>query len=354
MTVSKKHTVFLSFAKPDEKLAGHVCELFKDMRESVYYAPETLRRSAGGETWRKHILDGIHSSSAFIPIYTRHSVKRPWVLFESGVAEAYGIKRFPVRAASVSMDEIELIGKDVTVYDLFDETSLMDLVFNVCKTHDQVMDPVELRQLIERNMSNNHNKDAILQLSKTRWVFIAGNVPDENSKDNKLKNEINKYVKSLTTTLLKHEFSIASCPQVLDVGKVASTTYLDFIKNNSAEGVDFRISGLYPIDRFARQHTGLDNEVTEAWKRHLNEFRKSYLSDVEWLILIGGSKGTLEEYSAAKELGTKIVFVPFFGGTAYNLWKNSNEIKRRPYDMWKQGQKSLNAQIISTYLKSYK
>ena len=55
----KKYAVFLSFAQPDRELAEKLSGLFEDIRETVYFAPETLRRSAGGEEWRKHVLQGI-------------------------------------------------------------------------------------------------------------------------------------------------------------------------------------------------------------------------------------------------------------------------------------------------------
>jgi len=40
---NKKHTVFLSFAQPDQELAQKLSDLFLDIRETVYFAPEALQ-----------------------------------------------------------------------------------------------------------------------------------------------------------------------------------------------------------------------------------------------------------------------------------------------------------------------
>ena len=51
------------------------------------------------------------------------------------------------------------------------------------------------------------------------------------------------------------------------------------------------------------------------------EFRKSYLRDQEWLLTIGGSEGTMEEYTAAKDCKVKVLPIPCFGGSSLDNWK---------------------------------
>lgn len=159
-----------------------------------------------------------------------------------------------------------------------------------------------------------------------------------------------KFVSDLTASLLQRGFSIASCPQVEDVGKVVSSAYLDYRRRHRTEEAHYRIGGLYPVDRFAREESDLESELQEKWMLHLHEFRKSYSADVECLVLVGGNVGTMEEYRAAKELKTKVVMVPFFEGTAYHLWKEASEIQQKPYEGWRKDEKAKPAKEITEFL----
>jgi hypothetical protein len=360
MSQFKKYAVFLSYATPNRELAQHINELFQDVKESVYYAPESLRNVPGSEQWRRHVIQGMKDSSTFVPIYTRQSIKRPWVLFESGAAEALGLKRFPVRTAGVSMEEIEPMGKDVTVYNLFEERSLKNLVINVKNAHRPHEDRSKIRDSVDRAMKKNSHKDAILRASKARWVFIAGNMPSKEmvsdelrwwESEDEFRNKLRNFVRDLTHSLLKAGFNLASCPQVPDVGQIVSTSYHDYQQKYPKETPHYRIGGLYPIDRYTRDHMDLDSEIQSQWELYLSEFKKSYLAGVEWLILIGGGTGTFREFNAACDLATKIVPVPFFGGTAYNLWKEIQEKSESPYAKWECGQSPQAASLIVEYMK---
>ena len=193
-------------------------------------------------------------------------------------------------------------------------------------------------------MKKNKHKDKIINLSKSRWIFIAGNLPYNKDKllnENKyfknsediLKEKIQNFVCELTMGLIHNNFNVASCPQVEDVGRVVSSTYLETRKKYTDLNTDYRIGGLYPVDMFTRETTHPDTEILENWKHHLNNFRKSYLAYVEWLILIGGGTGTREEFDAAQKINTKILLVPFFWGTSMDLWKNNNN-NDAPYSGW--------------------
>jgi hypothetical protein len=228
------------------------------------------------------------------------------VLFESGVAEAHCLRRFPVRTAGVSLNDIELIGRDVTVFDLSSPRELTDLVVNVSQVHNPNQDQDRLRKAIETLLTRNDYRDTILNLAKNRWVFIAGSLPKEAQDDPALPSRLRTFARQLTISLLQRGFSVISCPQVENIGKVVLEAYLDYRKQHRDEAIHYRIGGLYPVDLFAREKSDLDVEIQEAWKQQLHGFRKDYLTDVEWLLLVGGSVGTQEEYKAARELQTKI------------------------------------------------
>jgi hypothetical protein len=67
------------------------------------------------------------------------------------------------------------------------------------------------------------------------------------------------------------------------------------------------------------------------WFMELMRYRKSYLSDMECLIALGGSQGTNDEITAARELNNVRVFpVPCFGGIAMQEWKGLSDSEQGP------------------------
>jgi hypothetical protein len=356
MATDKKYIAFLSYADTDKDLARAISELFQSLKEEVFFASESLERSAGGVEWRKSLINAIKRSHCFIPIYTRHSIRRPWIMFESGVSEAYGLKRFPTRVSGVSLKDIESIGKDVQVYRLHELESLTQLCINVCLAKPGSCSEDFIRNKLPEIIKKNRYAKSILELSKIRWVFIAGNQPQDidsqisflphfRSKQQYL-DELQKYVEALTLELIRKGFGLVSCPQVDTVGRVVSTKYLQYTTENPKEKAHYRIGGFY-----LRESPKLEGKIQELWWQQISEFRKSYLEDVDRLVVIGGGSGTKQEYEAALELGIKIDLVPFFGGISYRLWFNGNSDRKRPYERWSEKEGVLPARDLVEYFK---
>lgn len=360
----KKYSAFLSYAEPDLDLAEALYNLLRSLLENPFFAARTLQR-VGGKEWRQTVVDGIAQSATFVAIYTRKSIRRPWVLFESGVAEAHGVLRLPARTASVSISNIEPIGKDVPVYDLSDKDSLLELlslIFASQRQNDTGDARHKIKRVIEQLGEQNRFFKRVIDLSKDRWIFVAGNTPTEKDIEeliwckkhgdsvkeqlDHVSNELANYTKTLSTALFENGFNVMSCPQVPLVGRQTALSYMEYLKFPPPEISHYRIGGLYPIDRDLRKAIGgtaefmetfiegdLGKELDEEWARHLMEFRLSYLAEMEWLILLGGSVGTREEHLAGMEIDTKPCPIPFFGGTALKIWKVMNS-DNRPFSDW--------------------
>lgn len=326
----KQFTAFLSFADPDRPLVKALNDLFWQLREPTYFAPIELP-ATGSPAWREKILEGVQSSCCFVPIYTRHSISRKWVLYESGVADSIGLPRFPAKVSGIGISDIEdLPNPSALVYDLSDREGLVQLLINVClsKGGDRSRVEADVHRVVDRST---HARE-ILNLAKVRWVFVAGNTPNDESTlradlkwyTNKADYEarLRKFAVSLAGSLLGDGFSIAACPQVGSVGLHVINTTADLLSSKAfSDPVDYRISGIYPIDRDARE-INLSENAKKQWVAHIMSFRRSYLDDQEWLILIGGNQGTIDEYTGAKECGVKVFAVPCFGGSARAIWRN--------------------------------
>ncbi len=323
----EEYAAFLSFADPDRDFVKLIHDLFWQLKVRTYFAPEQLPK-AGSPEWRKQIIREIQNSYSFVPIYTRHSINRPWILYETGLADANGLPRYPARVSSVPIADIDYLpGPGAFTYDLFDKNSLAQLIINVCLSKGGDKDKVtaKVNSIVETSTFTKQ----IITLSKTRWVFIAGNFPTNaalpdsgiewlTTKED-YKTRLKDFVEVLTETLLDQGFSIAACPQVSAVGMNVINKAVSCLDSKDYVGpVDFRISGIYPIDREAREIT-LSASAKKKWLDHIMSFRKSYLIDQEWLIVLGGNQGTREEYLAAEASKLNIFSIPCFGGTAESI-----------------------------------
>jgi hypothetical protein len=324
MTKKKPYAAFLSFAHPDRELVMCLKSLFGQLNKEVFFSLQELRKAKTRE-WRTKITEAIHDSTCFIPIYTRHSLRREWVLYESGIADAYKLHRLPARVASVSPSDIEdLPSPGAFVYDLSEKDLLARLIINVC-VHDGE-DEAAFTPRVYNIVQDSPLAKRVCQLSLTRWVFIAGNYPEDAALPNSGINwfttrqeyldRLKRFCEMLTEALLDQGFSVSACPQVESVGMHVinrAVSYLDSVQHPS--DVDFSIGGIYPIDRTARK-SSLSETARRKWLDHIMEFRKSYLSNQEWIILIGGNEGTKEEHDAARKSKVKVMAIPCFGGTA--------------------------------------
>lgn len=378
----RRHSAFISYASPDEQLAEAVYDLLKLLDLDPFFAKRSLQR-VGGDEWRKQVIDGISSSATFLPIFTRDSVDRPWVLFESGVAEAFKVPRLPVRTSAVDMPDIQSIGKDVTVYDISDETSLFNLLAVIYSRTRKVSYQSALHKIKRFIVPETRERiklDRVLDLSKDRWIFIAGNKPsfdhigeirwiDDESKTQEyryqqIKEKMSFFSRDLSLALFGAGFRLMSCPQVELVGRQVAFSYLDHINSNNLENSIYRIGGLYPIDRDLRAENestadylegykegNLGERLNTEWKDHLIDFRRSYLAEMEWLILLGGSVGTTEEYIASKSLKIKICPIPFFGGAAYEIWKQL-PANQRPFPKWTPDKNMKSVGEVVRFLKT--
>lgn len=338
---TKKYAAFLSFAYPDKDLVDYLRSLFQQLNKQVFYSPQSLQESlkAKPKGWRRKIIDAVRDSACFVPIYTRHSLRREWVLYESGVADAFRKQRFPARSASVSPTEIEdLPGPGDFVYDLSDKDQLAQLITNVCEQDGDDRGTVQPK--VFNVVHNSPLAEAVCKLARTRWVFVAGNYPDNAAQPSSGINwftnradyleRLKRFCEMLTESLLEGGFSVCACPQVDSVGMhvtAKAVAYLD--DTDHPPHVDFAIGGIYPIDRDARNRA-LSETARRKWHNHIMEFRKSYLSKQEWLVLIGGNEGTREEHDAAKKAKVKVIAIPCFGGMAASLHAKTTDSGREP------------------------
>lgn len=318
----KDFDVFISFAEPDKLLAHELCLLLEEVDLRGYYAHEELGR-AGTSDWRKQIHDGIRRSRCFLPIMTRSSMWRPWVLYERGAADANGLELVPARVQGLSQRDLSAIPfGDPYVHVLFDKDGLKRLVLDLWR---YIHPKMEKGNALTTVVDNSEHAENVIRIAKTRWVFIAGSKPeDEEIYDPALKvigkpglegpAVLRRVARDIANGLLDSGFNLMSCPEVPDVGKVVSDTVLERL--DSSKSIDanrYRIGGIYPVRELLKLGEG-SFEKRGHVANWLSEFRTQYLAPVEWLVILGGNEGTKAEAMAATNELTKICTIPALGG----------------------------------------
>ena len=379
MENEKKYCAFLSFASPDKELAESINYLFADFDEQICYSDLSLSK-AGEPDWRNQIIESIQQSNAFITLYTNNSIKNPWVLYELGLAEASSITRYPVIVDGISKNDIRLPGKDVLFYELYKPEKLKDLIRNILKIKYPSKDEAHLENRIKRILELSPYTKKILTIASKRKIFFAGNQPSQHTgieKDSKYssndKYDISKeicwcsdekeyqkkivnFVDRLTISLLERNLNITSCPQVDLVGKVIAKSATTWLTKNKKPIDKYQIGGIHPINRFLGNLGEIDDNLQKQWLAHWFKFRKNYLKNHEWLIIIGGNEGTKEEYHAASDLGINIYAIPCFGGISKKIWDDIPDNYKGPCKRCKKQDGNCDSkeiEKIATFISEY-
>ncbi|MBI5094145.1 MAG: toll/interleukin-1 receptor domain-containing protein [Candidatus Hydrogenedentes bacterium] len=333
--------VFISFAQPDKDLANKLRALLTAVDLTWYFAPEDLPRSDGD--WEENILkDGLKESRYFLPILTRESLHRSWVLFEAGAAAALKLPFLITHVHGIDEKEINFFphGAKPFHFKLYEKPALKQLILKIGEGRFR---SERDRQAFVANVNDVFARqpnviEEVLCRARRRWVFIAGNHPRVRSK----RVISDKFIRLLSAKLIEAGFNISACPQVEPVGKVALETAAKWVASGqrcplTGCKIDYEIAGLYPLDRELRTGGIHAPDIINRWQDKLLEFRRSYLTDKDWLIVIGGNEGSEEEFDAVRALNAggkqriKVCFVTCFGGAAQELSRQFASNKNQLY-----------------------
>lgn len=333
-----KYAAFLSFANSDRELVYSLHKLFEEVGLTTYFAPEELPKR-GSDEWRKTILNSMKDCQCVIPVLTRHSILRPWVLYEIGAADMQGLPIYRARTVDITSTQLQQMpGTDGYAFNLSDEQNLKDLILKVCE-HSRGAD---FRNNVEKMVTKLLEEDKlaykIRELSSLRKVFIGGSPPTnrEHLDKLKIKNEsstgnelLGEVVKNFTKNLLEEGFFVSSCPDTSVVGVSVAKAAIDWAKKNGKKLTEcYSIQGNLQLICDESDETGLLHVLESGFM----ESRKQYLKDYEYLVVFGGNSRSMLECRAARELGTvKIIPVPCIGGTALEIY-NSPNFKTMKFD----------------------
>lgn len=326
-TNSESYDAFISFAEPDKQLAEELWCVLRDVGLTAYYSKEDLGRR-GSADWRGNIHNAIKSSRCFLPVMTRSSIGRPWVLYEAGAADALGRPTIAARVDDLSTKELkEIPSGDVWAHQVSNEKGLQDLVLAIARARDG--DGANETTYVRAMETSSHVAN-VLRLARTRWVFVAGSRPHGGAPylprvsvadRSGLAGEgvLTHIARDLTRSLLGAGFSVISCPEVPHVGAVVTETAMDLMESQESIPIDrFRLGGLYPTVRLAliREASPSRRATVSAW---LDDYRAKYLAPAEWILVLGGNDGTEDEVRIARDENTKVCALRALGGASERI-----------------------------------
>jgi len=322
-----KYAAFISYAKQDAEFASSLKLVIEEtvLGAKVFVAKDEL--PIRSPEFQREIVHAIRDSQTMVPILTRTSLARPWLIYERGVAAAYGVPVFALRGAGLCRADVRktLPGPDWLDQPLDAIESLSNLCQNVYKLHNERAELNELeRRGIEQNVCASKHAAAIVAKAKVRWVFIAGSTPTGRPTE-----MIEQAVTDVADALFKAGFSLMFCPQVPQVGE----RVMQYVSDHPEFARRVAFGGMWPMRVVQAIPDRLDAIWRNEWKKIQLGYRTSYLRHCEWLVIVGGGRGTEEEVEAALACNVKVCAIPDFGGYASAAGRTSSAIRVAPLSL---------------------
>lgn len=326
---TNKKTIFLSHSSKDFSISKELYDLLMqfiiDMdlenKFDVFYSPESLKENnEHRKGYRNAIYNALSRSFSLIVLWTPNSTINKWVNYEVGVANA--INKMIEEKIIKDKKQIEIVSvrTDVTEHSAIVNNNQQILSLNIRKDIVIMLkDTFGINYEIIDKWAK-ENKILISSLINTASqkciYFVGGN------KENKIREwnseRVQFFVTQIVESLIDENFSLASFPEVPDVGvKVAEIA--------SKRHANYEIAGLYKFDESLTEQVKSWGCNIDEWNSRIVEFRKIYLRNKHCMVIIGGSDNTREECNVALDNGIQLFPLPCFGGFGKKLFDNLKE-----------------------------
>ena len=304
--------IFLSHSTKDKALADAFYTLLDSfindnhLNYEVFYSPESLTNfKKHSPKWKEAIVQAVKGCDKFIVLWTPNSIENRWVNYEIGIAKAMNKKIYAIGVNGINFNLI--IPNETQTVILKDSVNIKKILRNLFESDKS-------NKLDISHWASRSGKEIISQINKIvkqQCVFIAGSIQDEGEA------ELEVFVSSLSDSLLKSGYKLASYPTVEHIGEIVAQRAIDFDSNR------YEIAGLYQFDKDIELRTTQLGCDIEKWNSTIDSFRRIYLEGMDYMIIIGGGKYTASEYRVAKKMPKIQIFpIPCFGGIGKEIYDN--------------------------------
>lgn len=311
--------IFFSHAIIDETISSAIYNLLQKFLDDfglketfkLFYSPVNLNQmTKKDQRWPEAIRNAMESSTCCLVLVTPSSINNKWVNYELGLAKAYGKPVIPIGIYGIQYNQF--IHSDTQVRSLEKKDNYPFLIATLFNDEGRIGEREIENWLSKPNISQ--RIDDIVYSAKKRTVYIVGSKPEKGVFVSKFK-YVSDFLESICTSLLKNNCIICSYPSVEDVGKIVADCVID--KDPSK----YEIAGLYKFDKDLKEFSKNSAVGMAKWDKILTKFRRLYLEGKDFMIIVGGSSSTKEEYNVALERKSlQIIPIPCFGGFGKELF----------------------------------
>ena len=316
----KKYIAFISYANEDHDLAQDIRLLLISAKNKLELKGDIfIDTNIHTEEWRKEIMLSIPNSSWFIPIFTKNSIGSPWVNFEVGVAKAKKVKIAPIVTKTIKADQITCC--DSQAQCLEDEDYITNFLKKVCNIISDT-DIQRLEDFIARDPYVQRIKRRFLE----RWVYIIGSMPNiEKEAQETWKTITETFISNLSEKLLNEGYYLTSFPTVKHVGMTVANTVIRLGKMGH-----YSIAGLYEMDNELKDFSkNFSKTKQKEWDIIVSKYRKAYLKNQDFIVIVGGKENTRNEIYSAKNENIEFIPIPCLLGTAEEFWIETKNNKQQ-------------------------
>ena len=347
-----KKDIFLSFSEKDNELADHLYKLLtEDFDFTVFYSREDLPDlRKGSRGWNERIKDAIANCGCFISVITKNSLSRPWIVYESALADAFERDILRIKTDNVHNALISsAIPEQKNNFNC--ELSSIKGITKIIKNIHKILQREVPKKYIGNTLSNPPAKKTvkeIIEYAKARNIFIGGsyyansnvvNIPRATYQGKSLKNEevLIEVMHEITYDLLEAGFTIWCYPFVSEVGRsVAEAVHqwchekneniFDHLKITGSEGRRTK-SDRRAYRKQVESGLSLDGLLDLIFKTE----RKHVINEMEWALILGGNRKTRFESELARDLkSVKFCPIPIFDGVGLEFWEKSPAKEQLP------------------------
>ena len=257
-----KKKIFISHSVEDKQIVDLLSDTLRVLslnQVKVWYSTSCVNEEtlAPGDIWFTRICNEIKSCKVIIVLLTPNSINKPWIYFESGIAEGCIGKLIIPLCVGISRDDIKLPLSSYQIYQLSDydsACSFISSVFNTIGIHFCEEISKDKLQLLVKETSLK------LEVNETYNEYMVEDILDE------LKYHIDKRMIELSGMLSNNKIkNLESTPYIIKLDNLidgeVKKQYIEIKYSDSVQNVLNRIYFL--LDNHVKPYTYMHSWILE-------------------------------------------------------------------------------------------
>lgn len=295
-----QHKFFISHSHDDNKITELLANLLKKITLDQIAPWYSSDKSASGgismgEMWFAEIIKQIEESNVLIPIVTPNSINRPWLYFESGIAQSIKTCLIIPVCIGIGRDQLYPPLSQYQTFQLSDYRSFKEFIEKILNKYGVKFDEDFARAQIEKTIS---------ELSKIKFEDIY-NDPKTNELIKDLKNHIDKRFIDIWERPNVHITDTNLKDSILNIKHDNRKTFSSYIISINIELNDFKTKQILEI-RELYTFTDILTSIFFAINEYVRPF--SYL--ISWALREKKSGKLIVIKEVGDFIPAKVIFKP--------------------------------------------